>query len=102
MCCCLLPALFGDLRAHLALETGAEMWIQCLTPHFVRKANLKAHACTRELYLRAFSGTVAIQLAELFNPLSLQKGKLAVVGNGLSLRWSELGWELFWKVLSGP
>lgn len=60
---------------YLALEEGAEVWIQCLTRHFARKANPKAHVCTSEPCLRAFSGAVAIQLSELFNPLSLQKGE---------------------------
>lgn len=49
------------------------MWIHCLTLHFARKANPKAHVSTSELCLRASSGTVAIQLSELFNPPSLQR-----------------------------
>lgn len=60
---------------YLAFEAGAEIWIQCLTLHFARKASLKAHVCTSELCFRAFSVTVAIQLSELFNTLSLQKGE---------------------------
>lgn len=71
----LLLVLFGDLRAYLALQAGAEMWIQCLTLHIARKVDLKAHICTSELCLRARTGTVAIQLSELFNPVSLQKGE---------------------------
>lgn len=81
---------------YLALEAGAEMWIQCLTLHFARKAIPKTHVCTSELYLRAFSGAVAIQLPELS-----KKGN-QTIGNGLCLLQSELGWELFLKVLSGP
>lgn len=71
----LLLVLFGDLRPYLALQAGAEMWFQCLTLHIARKVNLKAHICTSELRLRARTGTVAIQLFELFNPVSLQKGE---------------------------
>lgn len=69
----LLTAVYEDKGAHLGLKIEAEIWIQHLTPHFARQTNAKACICTNELCLRAFSGTVAVQLSELFGCLSLQK-----------------------------
>lgn len=78
---------------YLVLEAEAEMLIQCPTLHFPRK--VLSYALGFSLVLWLFS------CLSYSVPFLLKKGELAT-GNGLCLLWSELDWELFWKVLSSP
>lgn len=78
---------------YLVLEAEAEMWIQCPTLHFPRKVLSCALGFSLVLWL--------FSCLSYLMPFLFKKGELAT-GNGLCLLRSELGWELFWKVLSGP